>query len=84
MLQRQRFSQNFSSTHEAICRCDVSPRHVAATCRQVCTDLYIPDEGAKLYVIDGERYKGNNKNNKSYNYSNHNNNNYMVANQMGR
>ena len=39
LLQRQRFSHNFSSTHEAICRCDVSPRHVAATCRLVCTDL---------------------------------------------
>ena len=39
LLQRQRFSQNFCSTHEAICRCDVSPRLVAATCRLVCTDL---------------------------------------------
>ena len=29
----------FSSTHEAICRCDVSPHRVAATCRLVCTDL---------------------------------------------
>ena len=62
-LQRQRFSQNFSSTHktinliprsftvsvkqseiwvrdyEAICCCDVSPQHVAATCncRRICT-----------------------------------------------
>ena len=34
---RDRFSQNFSSTHEAICRCDVSPQHVAATSRQTCT-----------------------------------------------
>ena len=39
LLQRQRFSQKFSSTHEAICRCNMSPRHVAATCRLVCTDL---------------------------------------------
>ena len=39
LLQRQRFSQKFSRTHEAICRCNVSPRHVAATCRLVCTDL---------------------------------------------
>ena len=39
-LQRQRFSQKFSSTHEAICRSDVSPHRVAATCRLVCTDLY--------------------------------------------
>ena len=31
LLQRQRFSQNFSSTHEAICRRDVSPQHVGAT-----------------------------------------------------
>ena len=29
----------FSSTHEAICRCNVSPRHVATTCRLVCTNL---------------------------------------------
>ena len=39
LLQGQRFSQKFSSTHEAICRCDVSQRHVAATCRLVSTDL---------------------------------------------
>ena len=31
LLQRQRFSQKFPSTHEAICRCDVSPQRVAAT-----------------------------------------------------
>ena len=37
LLQRERFSQNFSSTHEAICRCDVSPQHVAATSRRTCT-----------------------------------------------
>ena len=42
MLRRQRFSQKFSSTHEAICRCDVSLQRVAATCRQVCTDLKAP------------------------------------------
>ena len=36
MLQRQRFSQNFS-WHEGICRCDESPQHVAATSRQTCT-----------------------------------------------
>ena len=40
LLQRQRFSQKLSGTHEATCRCNVSPRHVAATCRLVCTDLY--------------------------------------------
>ena len=39
LLQRQRFLQNFSSTHEAICHCDVSPQHVhvAATSHQTCT-----------------------------------------------
>ena len=37
MLHRQRFSQKL---HGAICRCDVSLRHVAATCRLVCTDHY--------------------------------------------
>ena len=31
LLQRQRFSQNFSSTHE------VSPQHFATTSRQTCT-----------------------------------------------
>ena len=37
LLQRQRFLQNFSSTHKAICHCDVSPQHVAATSRQTRT-----------------------------------------------
>ena len=37
LLQRQRFSQKFSRTHEAICRCNVSPQHVAATIRPTCT-----------------------------------------------
>ena len=37
LLRRQRFSQKFSSTHEAICRCDVSPHLVAATSRPTCT-----------------------------------------------
>ena len=37
LLRRQRFSQKFSSTHEAICRCDVSPQRVAATSRPTCT-----------------------------------------------
>ena len=31
LLQRQRFSQKFSSTHEAIYRYKMSPRHVATT-----------------------------------------------------
>lgn len=33
LSQRRRFWQKFPRTHEAICRCDVSPRHVTATCR---------------------------------------------------
>ena len=39
LLQIQRFSQNFSSTLEAICCCEVSPQHVAATCNccRICT-----------------------------------------------
>ena len=39
MLRRQRFSQKSSTTQEAICRCDESPRHVIANWRLVCTDL---------------------------------------------
>ena len=42
LLRRQRFSQKFSSTHEGICRCDLSSQHVAATCRLVCSDLNNP------------------------------------------
>ena len=38
LLQRQRLHKNYP-LHEAICRCDMSPRHIAATCRLVCTDL---------------------------------------------
>ena len=38
-MQRQRFSQKFSSTREAICYCNVSPQCVAATCRLLCTEL---------------------------------------------
>ena len=33
--------KKFYSTHEAICRCDVSPQNVAANCRLVCTDLNV-------------------------------------------
>ena len=36
MLQRQRFSQKFSTTHEEIFRLDVSLQHVAATSRLTC------------------------------------------------
>ena len=38
LLQRERLSQKLSSTHGAICRCDVSLQHVAATSRRTCTD----------------------------------------------
>ena len=31
----------FSTTHKLICRCNVSPQRVAATCRLVCTDLKV-------------------------------------------
>ena len=34
-----RIFTKFSTTHEATCCCNVSPRHVAATCRLVCTNL---------------------------------------------
>ena len=37
LLQRQRFSQTFSCMHEAICCCDVSSQHVAATSPRTCT-----------------------------------------------
>ena len=48
LLQRQRFSQNFSSTHEAICRRDVSPQHVGATS---CMDhiLYVIIQSLHVY-----------------------------------
>ena len=36
LLRRQTFSQKLSSTHEAICRCDVLPHLVAATSRPTC------------------------------------------------
>ena len=37
LLRSQSFLQKFSRTHEAICRCDVSPHRVAATSRGTCT-----------------------------------------------
>ena len=39
ILLQQKIFTKFSSTHEAICGCNLSPRHVAATYRLVCTDL---------------------------------------------
>ena len=60
MLQRQKFSQKFSSTYEAIYNwspylytpSDLLPRLVAATCRLVCTELksFIRAE-PRLYLI---------------------------------
>ena len=41
LLQRQRFLQNFSSTHKAICHYNVLPQHVAVTSRQTCTHWVI-------------------------------------------
>ena len=35
------FTKKLYRTHEAICRSDVSPLNVAATCRLVCTDLNV-------------------------------------------
>ena len=37
--------------HDAICRCDVSPLLVAATCRLVCIDLKNGDFGA-IFVTE--------------------------------
>ena len=41
LLKRQRVSPNFSSRHEVICCCDVSPQHVAATSCRTCTHRVI-------------------------------------------
>ena len=56
LLQRQRFSQKLSSTNEAICRCDVSSRHVSATCRLVCTDLKEGGKTRKVLADAGKPY----------------------------
>ena len=40
-----------SQRHDAICRCDVSPLLVAATCRLVCIDLKNGDFGA-IFVTE--------------------------------
>ena len=37
VAEKKIFSQKFSRTHEAICRCDVSPQRVASTSRPTCT-----------------------------------------------
>ena len=51
LLRRQRFSQKFSSTHEAICRCDVSPHLVAATSRPTCTHGVIGRRDVLLQLV---------------------------------
>ena len=50
LLQRQRFSQNFSSTLEAICCCEVSPQHVAATFF-TCNCWFARDLTAAMLVV---------------------------------
>lgn len=41
VLWRQRFGQNFSSTHKVICHCDMLPGHVAAFSPPTCTEWMI-------------------------------------------
>ena len=53
LLQRQRFSQNLSTIHEVIDRCDVSPRHVAATSRRTCTHGVICHRNMLLQLVAG-------------------------------
>ena len=43
VAEKKIFSQKFSCTHEAICRCDVSPQRVASTSRPTCTHGVICD-----------------------------------------
>ena len=51
LLRRQRFSQKFSSTLEAICRYDVSPHRVAATSRPTCTHEVIFRRDVLLQLV---------------------------------
>ena len=51
LLQRQRFSQKFSVTHEVICRCDVSLQHVAATSHPTCTLVVICRHDLLLQLV---------------------------------
>ena len=51
LLQRQRFSQKFSSTHEVICRCDMSPHLVAATRRLTCSNGVICRRDVLLQLV---------------------------------
>ena len=50
LLRRQRFSQNFC-THEAICRCDVSPHCVAATSSPTCSHGMICRRDVLLQLV---------------------------------
>ena len=50
-LQRQRFSQKFSSTHEAICRSNVLPHRVAATSRPTCSHGVICHRNVLLQLV---------------------------------
>ena len=51
LLQRQRFSQKFSVTHEVIYRCDVSLQHVAATSHPTCTHVVICRHDLLLQLV---------------------------------
>ena len=51
LLQRQRFLQNFSSTHKAICHYNVLPQHVAVTSRQTCTHRVICHRELLLQLV---------------------------------
>ena len=51
LLQRQRFSQKFSSTHKAICHCDVPLQSVAATSRPTCTHAVICSHDLLLQLV---------------------------------
>ena len=50
LLRRQRFSQNFC-THEAICRCDVSPHRVAVTSSPTCSHGVICRRDVLLQLV---------------------------------
>ena len=51
LLQIQRFSQKFFSTHEAICRCDVLPQRVTATSRPTCSHGVICRRNVLLQLV---------------------------------
>ena len=45
------FHKKFSSTHEAICRCYASPRHVASTSSRTCTHWVICRRDLLLQLV---------------------------------